>query len=39
MRRHFAFYELDTVVDMTEPEYEDVEDTGYVIHETAVNKF
>jgi hypothetical protein len=39
MRRHFAFYEHDGPVDMVEPVYEVVEDTGFVIHETAVNKF
>jgi hypothetical protein len=39
MRRHFAFYEHEGPVDMVEPVYEVVENTGYVIHETAVNKF
>jgi len=39
MRRHFAFYEHDQPVEMVEPVYEEIGDTGYVIHETAVNKF
>lgn len=39
MRRHFAFYEHDGPVEMEEPEYEGIEDSPSMIHETAVNKF
>ncbi len=39
MRRHFVITGRDAPIPMTEPSYEPVEDTGYLIHETAVNYF
>lgn len=39
MRRHFVIEETEDPIELMEPEFEGVEDTGYMIHETAINRF
>jgi hypothetical protein len=39
MRRHFVIEESENYVDLRDPEFEKVIDTGYLIHETAINRF
>lgn len=38
MRRHFVISESNVAVELLAPEFEPVEETGFMIHETAINK-
>jgi hypothetical protein len=38
MCRHFLIQEQDFPIDLEEPYYELLPDTGYCIHETAINR-
>ena len=38
MRRHFLIQELDNEINLKEPIYEKIEDIGFLIHETAINR-
>ena len=38
MRRHFLIYETDLPIELEEPRFEEIIDTGFLIHETAINR-
>jgi hypothetical protein len=38
MRRHFWLEELEVPIDMKEPVFEEISESDYIIHETAVNR-
>ena len=38
MRRHFVIEENNDPIELDKPEFEEVENSGYLIHETAINR-